>query len=214
MSDPPVPEGMASLREASTEPPSGGLDARVLSTLQGLPGRIAFSGLRRALHAHPESLSRSLRRLEREGLVERSADGYRALGHAMKEPTSAPTELRSIATVDLPPGALAESVLGRLSGRWFGSLRWVGVVDRPGGRLLAWAGRNGVGYVLLGIERGVLRVYVRDESSGDDITEAEEAAYELLAHAVESLRPSGRDTLGSVSFLSATGSLDASRLEN
>ncbi len=205
---------MATLREAPTEPPSGGLDARVLSTLQGLPGRMAFSGLRRVLHAHPESLSRSLRRLEREGLVERSADGYRALGAAARGLAPASTELRPIARVELPPGALAEAVLGRLSGRWFGSLRWVGVVDRPSGRLLAWAGRDGVGYVLLGIERGVLRVYVRDESSGDDLAESEDAAYELLGHAVDALRPSGRDVLASVSFLSASDPSDASPLEN
>jgi len=205
---------MESPREAPTRPPSGGLDERVLSTLQGLPGRIAFSGLRRVLHAHPESLSRSLRRLEREGLVERSADGYRALGDAVKGPEGPTTELRPIARVDLPPGALPESVLGRLSGRWFGSLRWVGVVDRPSGRLLAWARRDGVGYVLLGIERGVLRVYVREESSGDDVTEAEESAYELLGHAVEALRPSGRDSVGSVSFLTTAGSSDGTPLDN
>lgn len=183
--------------------PSGGLDERVLSTLQGLQGRIAFSGLRRALHAHPESLSRSLRRLEREGLVERSDGGYRALGELPRRASSPATGLRAIAQVDLPPGTPPDSVLGRLAGRWFGALRWVGRVDGPSGPLLAWAQRDGVGYVLLGIDRGVLRVYVRDEASGDDPNESEDSAYELLAHAAEALRPSGRVAVGSVSYLAA-----------
>jgi DNA-binding Lrp family transcriptional regulator len=191
---------MASPQDEPSIEPTGGLDQRVLSTLQGLQGRIAFSGLRRVLHAHPESLSRSLRRLEREGLVERADGGYRALGGLPKGESRPSTDLRAIAHVDLPPGAPADSVLGRLSGRWFGSLRWVGVVDGPSGRLLAWARRDGVGYVLLGIDRGVLRVYVRQEGSGDDLTEAEDSAYELLVHAVDAMRPSGQDSFGSVSF--------------
>lgn len=205
---------MAPVRNEPASDATGGLDERVLSTLQGLQGRIAFSGLRRVLHAHPESLSRSLRRLEREGLVERAAGGYRALAELPRGLNSRPTELRAIAHVDLPPGALADSVLGRLSGRWFGSLRWVGVVEGRTGRLLAWARRDGTGYVLLGIERGVLRVFVREDSSSDDPAEAEDSAYELLGHAVDALRPSGHDALGSVSFLSA-GALPFPRtLEN
>lgn len=188
--------------EISWERPKG-LDERVLSTLEGLPGRIAFSGLRRVLQAHPESLSRSLRRLEREGRVERSHDGYRALGPNPSGARPVSHELRPIAQVELPPGTVSESVLGRLSGRWFGSLRWVGAVDDPKGRLLAWARRDGTGYVLLGIHRGVLRVYVRGESSGDDDAESEDSAYELLTHAVGALRPSSDALPGSLRFFSA-----------
>ncbi len=205
---------MPSLRDESSVGRTGGLDERVLSTLHGLNGRIAFSGLRRVLHAHPESLSRSLRRLEREGLVERSDGGYRALGEVPRGTAPQSTDLRSIAQVDLPPGAPPDSVLGRLSGRWFGSLRWVGVVEGPSGRLLAWARRDGTDYVLLGIDRGVLRVYVRTETSGDDPNEAEDAAYELLVHAVDALRPSGPDPVGSVSFFAAGDPPTGPPLEN
>jgi DNA-binding transcriptional ArsR family regulator len=186
--------------------PSAGLDERVLSTLQGLRGRIAFSGLRRVLGAHPESLSRALRRLEREGLVERNDGGYRALlpSHPAGPPS---TELRSIARVDLPPGVEAEFVHGRLSGRWFGSLRWVGVVERPGGRLLAWAGRDGSGYVLLGIQRGVLHVYVPAEPADGDPADVEDSAYELLGHAVDALRFSASGSSGAVALFAAARDL-------
>ena len=191
---------MTTDREELSGGRSKGLDERVLSTLLGLQGRIAFSGLRRVLHAHPESLSRSLRRLEREGRVERSSDGYRAVGVGSDPLPEGTPQLRPIAQVELPPGTVSDSVLGRLSGRWFGSLRWVGVVDGPTSRLLAWARRDGAGYVLLGIHRGVLRVYVRGDDSEDDEVETEDSAYELLTHAVGALRPSVHGPTDSVSF--------------
>ncbi len=175
---------------------SSRLDDRVLVTLQELHGRIAFSGLRRVLRAHPESLSRALRRLEREGLVERSDGGYRALARNVPLDPSSVSRLRPIARVQVPLGTAPESVLGRLAGHWFGNLRWVGVIERPSQRLLAWARRDGSGYVLLGIHAGSLRVYVPDEPGPGELSEAEDAAYELLGHAVEVLRPpSPRDGL-------------------
>ena len=185
----------------------GRLDDRVLGTLQEMRGRIAFNGLKRALHAHPESLSRALHRLEREGLVERSTGGYRAL---LREPTVDPAallRLRPIAHVRVPVGTTPESVLGRLSSRWFGSLRWVGIIERPAQRLLAWARRDGSGYVLLGVHHGQLRVYIPEEPGPGEVAEAEDAAYELLAHAVEVLRPA--PAADAVTFLRATGPLAA-----
>jgi len=170
---------------------SGRLDDRVLETLQGLRGRLAFSGLRRVLRAHPESLTRALVRLEREGLVERADGGYRALGPS--PPLDAPSadELRSIARVDIPPTVRPAALVERLAGRWFGSLRWVGTIERPSGRLLAWARRDGSGMALLGVTGGSLQVYVPGGATSDDPIESEEAAYELLYHAVEAVRPSG-----------------------
>jgi DNA-binding Lrp family transcriptional regulator len=177
------------------------LDERVLTALQGLPGRVAFSGLRRVLGAHPESLARALRRLEREGLVERTDGGYRALAGLPQSAEDLTRELRPIARIDLPLGTPPDALLGRLSGHWFGSLRWVGVVERPDERLLAWARRDGSGYVLLGIDRGSLRVYVPTDPS-TDAAEAEDAAYELLVHAADALRPPHLAN-ATVSFLAA-----------
>jgi len=165
------------------------LDERVLETLQGLRGRLAFSGLRRVLGAHPESLSRALNRLEREGLVERVDGGYRALGPSLPLAAASVEALRSIARVELPPSVSPPALLGRLAGRWFGSLRWVGTIDRPEERLLAWARRDGSGLALLGVGGGFLQVYVPAGTGQEDPGEAEEAAFELLFHAVEAVRP-------------------------
>ena len=205
---PPLDDGLD--REAPK-----GLDERVLLTLHGLPGRIAFSGLRRALHAHPESLSRSLRRLEREGRVDRGPDGYRLTATSPEPRTGLPGRLRSVGQVFLPPGTDAENVLGRLAGRWFGSLRWVGVVDAPDGRLLAWARRDGSGSVLLGVRGRLLRVYLRDGASAEDLGDGEDSAYELLVHALDVLRPPpAPPSVGPVSFLSADPTLSGLGLDN
>jgi 5,10-methenyltetrahydromethanopterin hydrogenase len=56
--------------------------------------------------------------------------------------------------------------------------------------------------VLLGIRRGVLRVYVREDGPSVD-EDAEDAAYELLTHAVGALRPSPATIAGPVSLLAA-----------
>ena len=184
-------------------PVHGRLDDRILHALEGLPGRVAFSGLRRVLGAHPESLARALRRLEREGLVERVDGGYRVLSGGQRSIEELTADLHAIAQVDLPLGTPAEVLFGRLVGRWFGSLRWVGVLRRKEASLLAWARRDGSGHVLLGVERGTLRVYVPGPTEPDEAAEAEEAAYELLFHAVGALRtPSG--ATGGVTYL-ATG---------
>jgi DNA-binding transcriptional ArsR family regulator len=196
---------MRSEKEERSSPGPTHLDERILATLEGLPGRVAFSGLRRVLGAHPESLARALRRLEREGLVERVDGGYRALAERPRTVEDLTSELRSIASVDLPAGAPSETLLGRLAGRWFGSLRWVGVVERPDGRLLAWARRDGSGYVLLGVDRGHLRVFVPGSPEADDLAETEDAAYELLVHAVDAVRP-GPPSAGGAAFLRAGAS--------
>ena len=129
--------------------PPGRLDERILQTLEGLPGRVAFSGLRRVLGAHPESLARALRRLEREGLVERVDGGYRRLSDGRRSIQELTAELHPIAQVELPLGIPPEALFGRLAGRWFGSLRWIGMVERADARLLAWARRDATGHVLL-----------------------------------------------------------------
>jgi len=173
------------------EAPSGRLDDRVLITLQAMHGRMAFSGLRRSLQAHPESLARALRRLEREGLIDRSTDGYRALNAPTPITSPDGTELRPVARIVVPFGLEPDAILARLTGRWFGGLRWVGVVERPSQRLLSWAHRDGSGAVLLGAHGGSLRIYTTSGPAEGDATDSEDAAYELLVAVADALRPNG-----------------------
>jgi hypothetical protein len=171
--------------------PPGRLDDRVMIALQEMHGRMAFSGLRRSLGAHPESLARALRRLEREGLIDRSTDGYRALSAPKPISSSDGTDLRPVARIAVPLGLDPDAILARLTGRWFGGLRWVGVVERPPHRLLSWAHRDGSGTVLLGAQRGSLRIYTSSGRAQGGATDSEDAAYELLVAVADALRPGG-----------------------
>lgn len=167
------------------------LDDRVLEILQTRGGRLAFNGLRRALGAHPESLARALKRLEREGAVDHQEGGY----SLAISPSAAPSrqyvpETRSVASVQLPSGIPSDSVLGQLAGRWFGALRWVGVYDRTGDPWLVWSVGTSSHRVMLSVRAGNLRVLVEGNArTSATPPEVETAAWELLRHALDRLRP-------------------------
>src|SRR5579871_6046924 len=93
------------------------LEDRVIELLGARPAALAFNGLRRSLHAHPESLARALKRLERYGLVERGEQGYRLVSAAPPEaapgtPATPPPAWVPVAEVELAPGLGGEALLG------------------------------------------------------------------------------------------------------
>lgn len=176
------------------------LDDRVRELLSEICGPVAFNGLRRALRVHPESLSRSLRRLAREGTVKRTAQGYRLVtdGSAQR-PASLPSDLPTgapVAELKLPPQDSPQEVLGRLSGRWFGDFRWVGFYEGPGNTTLLWTHRNDGSRLWLRIRGDVLEVF--EDPPGK---EGPAAAYQLLRHVLgawhSARRPRGMATLSS-----------------
>jgi hypothetical protein len=186
--------------ESSPAPADPRLEDRVVQLLQENSGAIAFNGLRRTLRAHPESLTRALRRLERYGVVEHAPTGYRlsaASGPSPSpSPSTGPPDVRwePIAEVALAPPIQPEALLGHLAGRWAGALRWVGVYDRPGDPLLVWSRRDGPGNVLLSVRPGRLRVYGEMPSHGSVPVGALNAAgRELLAFALDRIRLAGTD---------------------
>ena len=196
---------MTDLQSPGTEPADGSrLDDRVVRALTQFPGRVAFNGLRRTLGVHPESLARALRRLERYGVVERTSEGYRLVAEDAKPSRSGrkvPEGPRPVAEVQLAPGTRPGEVLRQMAGRWFGSLRWVGLDDRSQEPRLVWSLRNGPGRISLEVREDVLRVAVEEPQDRRD-PRSEEAAYELLAHALERLRsPEHREGPGQVAYL-------------
>jgi hypothetical protein len=164
------------------------LDSRIVDTLERLQGRISFGGLRRTLGAHPESLSRALRRLEREGVVDRTSDGYRLLTAGGPPGVDPWASDRLLAELKLPPGFNPTVAVDRLAGRWFGSLRWVGASQRAGEHRLVWSRRDGTGDLVLALSTGAIRIFSNDNGERLDAAEDEEAAYELMFHALDQLR--------------------------
>jgi DNA-binding Lrp family transcriptional regulator len=165
------------------------LDDRIVALLESNPGRLAFNGLRRALQAHPESLQRALRRLEREGVVRRESVGY-SLARAGSSPVPvAPSPpSHEVAVVELPPGTGVEEFLGRLAGRWVGSLRWVGLLDDPDDPRLVWAVPGTEGRIVAAVRDGRLRVWVESARS-PPAPSLLDAAHDLV---VFSVRAAGR----------------------
>lgn len=107
-------------------------------------GRTAFQGLRRRLGLHQQALTRTLRRLERQGVVEHDAQGYALTGqgHAALRGRAplAPrrAEVLPLLQALLPPNVTADDVAERLARRWFRDLRWYGRADGPAGTTLTW----------------------------------------------------------------------------
>lgn len=186
---------------ASDTAPDPRLDDRVMELLAAHAGRLAFNGLRRTLGAHPESLSRALRRLERDGLVVREEGSYMLRSDQPPPARSGPTSernSRTVASISLPPGLSAQDVLGALAGRWFGRLRWVGVYENTEDPWLVWSVGDSARHVLLSVRRGTLRVLVDLPRSDPGAVELEEAAQDLLVQGLTRLRRNDRAVSSSV----------------
>ena len=161
------------------------LEERIVRFLGREPGQVAFNGLRRALSAHPESLTRALRRLEHGGIVARLPTGYTlADGYHKAIGRPAEREFRAVASVELARGVTPEQVLGSMAGRWFGRLRWVGVYEREEDPWLVWSVDGTAGHVLLSVHGRTLRVGVEGDQTGPSEV-LEERARELLVRGLE-----------------------------
>lgn len=176
------------------------LDDRVVEFLQDRPGRVAFNGLRRALDAHPESLVRSLRRLERHGVVLHASGGYGLVDRPAASPTAPVPKSRPFAEVTLAPGISRTELFGRLAGRWFGPLRWVGLYEPSDGPWLVWSVEGSRAQVRLGIRRGRLTVVIDRADSSVPDARADDAARRLLGHAVDALDPNEPTQDGTLTF--------------
>src|SRR5437867_4852910 len=111
-------------------------DREVLELLRNEPSSaVGFQGLKRRLGLHPEKLSRALRRLARDDLVEKTELGYR-IGERARDlltPTAMKPATPSVPILQtfLPPEVHLPELATYLRGKWFGNLRWYGLMDTP-----------------------------------------------------------------------------------
>lgn len=133
---------------------------------------VSFQGLRRRLGLHQQVLARTLRRLERAGLVAREDAGYRPTdagfaatpGGALRP---APRASLPVVQALLPPGVAIDEVAQLLARRWFAGLRWYGRADAPGESTLSWLTEAGRA-VRVRIHGGALSVEVElDEGDAE-----------------------------------------------
>jgi len=116
-----------------------------------------FNGLVRKLGIHQQSLARSLHRLENARLVKKTDYGYRLtknldsvlvkksridLENLSKTISNQDSQFEQIIQLYIPTTVKVEDVVNRLLGKWFGTLRWIGVVEGDGGFVLQWASND------------------------------------------------------------------------
>ncbi|MGB6463791.1 MAG: MarR family transcriptional regulator [Nitrosotalea sp.] len=133
-------------------------DKKVLSILNQdndlADNQYTFNGLARKLGIHQQSLSRSLHRLENSGLVEKSEAGYRPsknlrsilvkrsrldLENLSRKISKQHLQFVQVLQLYIPSTVEVEEIVNKLVGKWFGNLRWIGLIDGDGGYVLQWA---------------------------------------------------------------------------
>ena len=133
-------------------------DKKILSVLNQdsdlIDNQYTFNGLVRKLGIHQQSLSRALRRLEDAGLIQRTESGYKLsknlrsilvkksridLENLAKKISKQHLQFVQILQMYIPTTVQVDEVVDKLVGKWFGNLRWIGLVEGDGGYVLQWA---------------------------------------------------------------------------
>lgn len=120
-------------------------DHKVLELLNEAGSSYTFKGLMRKLNLHQQSLSRALHRLQEMGLVERTDLGYKVGSVRLQERDAGPkgVEYTQLLQTYIPVSIKPAELVHLLAGKWFGKLRWLGMIDSATGYTLQWASENG-----------------------------------------------------------------------
>jgi DNA-binding Lrp family transcriptional regulator len=143
-----------------------------------------FDGLKRRLGLHPETLSRILNRLEDEGIVKKTREGYEVTPKITKlklSPIRRETRTVSLLQTFLPSNMLIQHLISELKGRWFGVLRWLGMSETSEGLTLKWITEDGGIQVAASISGTSLNIDAKFLTS-NNLDLALKAAYQLMTH--------------------------------
>jgi DNA-binding transcriptional ArsR family regulator len=143
-----------------------------------------FDGLKRRLGLHPETLSRILSRLEQEGIVKKSPDGYTVTPKITKLKLHPPREEKPSAPLlqtYLPSNMQIQQLISQLRGKWFGLLRWLGTSENSEGITLKWITEDGGIQLNASIQGTTLNIEAKFLTS-NDLDLALKAAYQLMAY--------------------------------
>ena len=144
-----------------------------------------FEGLKRRLCLHPETLSRILDRLESEGIVKKSSQGYtvtKEIAKHLRHHANNSGESRAVLLQTfLPSDMTAELIVSNLRGRWFGLLRWLGLAENADVIALKWVTEDGDVQVDAKITMNTLTIEAKFlRGFNQDL--ALKAAYQLMTH--------------------------------
>ncbi len=182
-------------------------DAEVVRTIEeeGL-SVFTFDGLRRITGTHPETLSRSLERLEDGGLVVKSPEGYSVTdkareSFAVRPAYGGPGKVPILHTF-LPYEASAGTIISALKGRWFDTIRWVGMAETDEGFVMKWVTEDGTATIDARFSAGQLDVDAKVAKEAD-LPKAVRAAHQLMgriSRLYASPRPGARPALMRIGY--------------
>lgn len=194
-------------------------DKKVLSLLNQdgtvNDNQYTFNGLVRKLKIHQQSLTRSLHRLESAGLIKKTDHGYTLtksldsilvkksridLENLSKNISSQYGQFEQILQLYIPTEIKVEDVIEKLLGKWFGTLRWIGIVEGDGGYVLQWASNDKYHVNLKLVSRYAI---IESDALGPKLkSESIIHAHKILEHITKLLkerhdRPNGKNKLHS-----------------
>jgi DNA-binding transcriptional ArsR family regulator len=144
-----------------------------------------FEGLKRRLGLHPETLSRILNRLEQEGIIKKTAQGYtvtREITQRLKLHQASASESRvSLLRTYLPSDMPVQHLVSNLRGKWFGLLRWLGLAENSDGVTLKWITEDGDIQIDAKITENTLNIEAKFLHH-NNLNRALKAAYQLMAY--------------------------------
>ncbi len=169
-----------------TVPSLGDRDSDILAFLsQEEFTFFTFEGLKRRLGLHPETLSRILNRLEQEGIIKKTAEGYavtREIAKRLKLHQNDTSESRaSLLQTYLPSDVPVQQLVSNLRGKWFGLLRWLGLAENSEGVTLKWITEDGDIQIDAKITENTLNIEAKFLRH-NNLNRALKAAYQLMAH--------------------------------
>ena len=143
-----------------------------------------FEGLKRRLGLHPETLSRILDRLEDEGIIKKSSEGYtvtKEIAKHLKQHGGNGSASMVLLQTFLPSDMPVSELVSNLRGRWFGLLRWLGLAENGESVALKWVTEDGDIQMDAKIALNVLTIEAKF-LHGYNQNLALKAAYQLITH--------------------------------
>ena len=182
-------------------------DAEVVRTIEEEELTVfTFDGLRRITGAHPETLSRSLDRLEDGGIVVRSPEGYTITDKAKESFAARPAYggARKVPILHtfLPYEASAKTIVSALKGRWFDTIRWVGMAEADDGLVMKWVTEDGTATIDARLSAGQLDIDAKVAKEAD-LPKAVRGAHQLMgriSRLYASPRPGARPALMRIGY--------------
>jgi predicted transcriptional regulator len=171
-------------------------DKKILSLLRKeMWSTYSFKALERKLDIHQQSLSRSLKRLLDLNLIEKTSSGYKLVERSAynfnsilednllneepeKDKSKKYRKYKQLIQIYMSVKGNIEPIVDHLTGKWFGNLRWFGLIKKETGFRLQWiAVDKHSNNKIFQINVSILSEYIIIESDAVSDSEKVEAMY-------------------------------------